>query len=93
MIGEIREPRTIADRHDTTPHAVSLAWLLDQPNVAVLSHSTNKSHMRANLTGDLPALTAEDCELIRGIDREYRMWDGWIDPRNQADPPGMSGSD
>lgn len=89
LIGEIDELGTIAERHDTTPHAVSLAWLLDRPNVAVLSHSTNESHMRANLAGDLPVLTDDDHELIRDIDREYRMWDGQIDPWNRADPPGL----
>lgn len=90
LIGEIRELRTIADRLDTTPHAVSLAWLMDRPNVAVLSHSKNESHMRENLAGDLPVLTDEDRELIRGIDREYRMWDGRIDPWNQTNPPGLA---
>ena len=90
LIGEIRELLSIAKRHDSTPQAVSLAWLLDQPNVAVLSHSKNESHMRENLAGDLPVLTDDDRELIRDIDREYRMWDGRIDPWNQADPPGLA---
>lgn len=90
LIGEIRELRTIANRLDTTPHAVSLAWLMDQPNVAVLSHSKKVPHMRANLSGDLPILTDEDRDLIEGIDREYRMWDGRIDPWNRTNPPGLA---
>ena len=93
VIGEIRELRAISDRLDTTPHAVSLAWLMDQPNVAALSHSRNESHMRANLAGNLPVLGNEDRELIEGIDREYRMWDGRIDPWNRANPPGLTDSD
>lgn len=88
LIGEIRERTTIADRHETTPQAVSLAWLMDRPNVAVLSHSKKDSHMWDNVAGDLPVLTDDDRELIEGIDREYRMWNGRIDPWNQANPPG-----
>lgn len=85
LIGEIRELRSIAERHDTTPHQVSLAWLLEQSNVAVLSHSTTEAHMRSNLVGDLPLLDREDLDVIEGIDREHRMWDGRIDPWNQAE--------
>ena len=93
LISEICEIRTIADRLDSTPHAVSLAWLLDHPNVASLSHSKNESHMQENLAGDLPVLADDDRELIRGIDRKYRMWDGRIDPWNQANPPGLADPD
>lgn len=85
LIREIAELRSIADRHETTPHQVSLAWLLEQPNVAVLSHSTTEAHMRSNLLGELPSLDREDLDVIEGIDREYRMWDGRIDPWNQAE--------
>lgn len=92
LVREIRELRSIAASHDVTPFAVSLAWLLAQPNVGVLSHSTTPSHMRANIEGDLPALDDGDYELIASIDREYRMWDGRIDPWNRpiADESGAS---
>lgn len=83
LIGEIAEVREVADRHGCSPHAVSLAWLLDRPNVAVLSHSTTRSHMRANLRGDLPDLTDADRRVIDGIDREHRVYDGRLDPWNQ----------
>lgn len=86
IIAEIREIREIADRFETTPHAVSLAWLLAHPNVATLSHSTSEDHMRANVRGDLPGLDRAAMERIRGIDREHRMWDGRLDPWNQPRP-------
>lgn len=86
LIGEIKELRSIANRHGTTPHMVSLAWLLDHPNVAVLSHTKSTDHLKSNRHGALPRLDQEDREELADIDREYRMWDGRIDPWNRPNP-------
>ncbi|MFB6095168.1 MAG: aldo/keto reductase [Halodesulfurarchaeum sp.] len=86
LVREITELREIADRHDTTPFDVALAWLLSKPNVAVLSHSTDASHMRANLERQPVALEEDDIETIDSIDRAYRMWDTKLDPWNRPTP-------
>lgn len=46
VIREIAELKQIAEKHGVTPFEVSLAWLLSKSNVAVLSHSKSKAHMR-----------------------------------------------
>lgn len=89
LVGEIEELNAIADKHGTTPFRVSLAWLLSKRNVAVLSHSTTPSHIRANREWPSLQLDAEDVELIEGIDREFRAWNSRIDPWNQ--PPDQFG--
>lgn len=85
MAREIEELNAIADKHGTTPFRVSLTWLLSKQNVAVLTHSTTPSHIRANCSWPSFHLDDEDIALIEGIEREFRAWDSRIDPWNQ--PP------
>lgn len=83
LVREIAELRTIATNHDLTPFDVSLAWLLSKPNVAVLTHTTDEAHMRANLAAPDVELDEADIETIDAMDREWRAYDGRIDPWNQ----------
>lgn len=87
LVREIEELKTIADKHETTPFRVSLAWLLSKSNVAILSHSTTPAHIRTNRRWPSLELDDEDIALIDGIEREFRAWDGRIDPWNQ--PPNQ----
>lgn len=64
----------IAAAHDTTPSAVTLAWLSHKKIVAIPS-STNVNHMRDNLTAKQMMLTAEEIEKIDAIEPQERIVD------------------
>ncbi len=79
------EIREVADRHDASPAQVSLAWLLSKDNVAVIPKASSEEHMRDNLAARNLAeeLTAEDVELIDGIDERSRIIDREYAPWNR----------
>jgi diketogulonate reductase-like aldo/keto reductase len=83
LVREIAELRTVAADHDATTFDVSLAWLLSKPNVALLTHTTDEGHMRANREAAALELDEADLATIDAIDREWRAYDGRIDPWNQ----------
>jgi len=66
---------TVAEKHDTTPAQVSIAWLLTKDNVAVIPKASSEAHMRDNLAARELALDAEDIARIDAIDRRYRVID------------------
>ena len=67
VIGEV------AERHDASPAQVSLAWLLQKDNVAVIPKASSEDHIRDNLGALDLELDAEDIEEIDGIDRQKRF--------------------
>mgnify|MGYP000103168846 FL=1 len=71
----------IAGKHDTSPAAVSLAWLLSKDNVAVIPKASSREHMAANLAARDLELDDEDLERIDAIDRRERVidpsWASW----------------
>lgn len=83
LAGEVAELRTVAARHGLTPFDVSIAWLHRQPNVATLTHSSDRGHMRSNLEATGRSLDDDDLRLIGSIDREFRVYDDRSDPWNQ----------
>lgn len=83
IVREIAELRSVAATHGVTTFDVSLAWLLSKANVVVLLHTTDEAHMRANLDAVGLELDAADFETIDAIDREWRAYDGRIDPWNR----------
>jgi 2,5-diketo-D-gluconate reductase B len=67
--------REIADKYDTTPAMVSLAWLLSKENVAAIPKASSESHMRENLEALEFSLDADDIAKIDAIDNEHRLID------------------
>ncbi len=65
----------IADKYDTTPATVSLAWLLSKEHVAAIPKASSEPHMRENLAAADFSLDAEDIERIDAIDAEHRLID------------------
>jgi pyridoxine 4-dehydrogenase len=58
----------VAARHDTTPMAVALAWLLNRaPNILLIPGTSSVSHLRENVTGAGLALTATDLAELETI--------------------------
>lgn len=72
---DVPELVEIAEKHDTTPAAVSIAWLLGKEGVVPIPRSSSREHIEANLAARDVELDAEDVERIESIDREKRLED------------------
>jgi 2,5-diketo-D-gluconate reductase B len=71
----------IAEKHDTTPASVSLAWLFDKDGVIPIPRSSSREHIEANLAARDLTLDDDDIATIESIDREERFenpnWMEW----------------
>ncbi|GAB3678824.1 aldo/keto reductase [Halopiger thermotolerans] len=74
-IVDVPEIQEVAEKHDATPAQVSLAWLLDHDNVAVIPKASSREHLAQNLAAADLELDEEDRELIDSIDRRERHID------------------
>jgi len=73
-VREIEAVRAVAEKHDATPEAVSIAWLSDKEGVVTIPKASSERHLRANLaTADL-SLDPEDRERIDGIECEEELF-------------------
>ncbi|MDS0294151.1 aldo/keto reductase [Halogeometricum luteum] len=74
LVSEVEEVVAVAEKHDTTPHAVSLAWARAK-GCAVVPKASSESHLRANLAAATTLeLDDEDVARIDGIDRERELF-------------------
>src|SRR5215469_14729464 len=60
--------KKIADRHDTTPAQIALAWVLRKPEVVAIPKASNEKHVRDNARSTEIKLTKED---LADLDREF----------------------
>jgi diketogulonate reductase-like aldo/keto reductase len=69
---------TIAQKHETTPAQVVLAWALHR-NTSVVCKSSSESHLRVNLQANAIQLDENDMNAIAGLNRNYRFFrpDDW----------------
>ena len=71
---DVTELAEIADKHDTTPGQVSLAWLQAKDNVIPIPKSSG-SHLEENYRSQELELDDEDIARIDAIEREERVID------------------
>lgn len=71
---DVPEIRTVAEKHDTTPAAVSIAWVLSHDGVVTIPKASSREHLQANLAARELSLDSEDVERIDGIDREVELF-------------------
>ncbi|WP_276254512.1 aldo/keto reductase [Halomontanus rarus] len=64
----------VAQKHDTSPEAVSLAWLCAKDNLVTIPKASSRAHLEANLAALELDLDAEDRERIDGIEREVEIF-------------------
>ena len=64
---------SVADKHDVTPEAVSLAWLAAK-GVCVIPKASSERHLRANLEAVDVQLDDEDVAAIDAVDREIELY-------------------
>jgi 2,5-diketo-D-gluconate reductase B len=76
--GDVDELAEIAESHDTTPEAVSLAWLDQREGVVPIPKATGEDHLRANF--EAPTLSEEEVARIDAIEKRERL----VDPDDAA---------
>jgi len=74
------ELQAVAERHDTTPAAVCIAWAVEKDALVPIPKSATAEHIRANNEASHLDLTEEDMAAIDGIDEKRRL----IDPDSAA---------
>ncbi|WP_433631373.1 aldo/keto reductase [Halomicrococcus sp. NG-SE-24] len=74
-VTEVDEIREVAEKHDTTPYQVSLAWLAAKENVAAIPKTSSEEHLQDNFEAREIDLDDEDVAAIDGIEREERIVD------------------
>ena len=64
----------IAEKHNTTEAAVSIAWLRSMQNVVVIPKASSEAHLRANFEAQEVRLDAEDVTRIEEIEDEVELY-------------------
>jgi diketogulonate reductase-like aldo/keto reductase len=80
---EVEAIREVAEKHDTSPAQVSLAWLLSKENVIVIPKATSEAHIQDNWAAQDLELDEADIEKIDDIDERRRVVDFDAAPWNQ----------
>ena len=66
--------RTIAERHQTTPAAVAIAWATSYDGVVTIPKASSRAHLDANLAAADLELSPADIAAIEAIDRETELF-------------------
>jgi 2,5-diketo-D-gluconate reductase B len=64
----------VAEKHDTSPAAVSIAWVLAHENVVTIPKASSREHLEANWAARDLELDAEDVERIDAIGTENELY-------------------
>jgi 2,5-diketo-D-gluconate reductase B len=75
QVFDVPELVDIAEKHDTTPAVVSLAWLLSREGVAAIPRSSSPKHIEQNLAARDLDLDDGDIDRIESIDHTHRCED------------------
>ena len=74
------EIQEVAERHDTTPAAVCIAWAVEKEALVPIPQSTDPDHIRANIEATELDLTEDDVATIDDIEERRRL----VDPDGAA---------
>ncbi len=73
-VREVEEVVAVAEKHETTPEAVAIAWLCAKENVVVIPKASSRAHLEANLAARELDLETGDLESIDGIERTEELF-------------------
>lgn len=77
---DVPQIRDIAEKHDTTPASVSLAWLRSRDGVVVIPRTSSVEHLIENRAARELELDDEDIARIESIDETHRCEDpDWME--------------
>ena len=73
-VSELPELQRVAERYETTPEAVAIAWLVGTDGVVTIPKASSRRHLRANRAAASLELDADDRALIESVDREEELF-------------------
>lgn len=73
-VGEIDVVRDVAAKHNTTPEAVSLAWVLSKEPVVTIPKASSPAHLEANLAAAEVVLDEADVARIDAIEAAEELY-------------------
>lgn len=77
---DVAELNEIADKHQSDPYSVSLAWLLQKDGVVPIPRSSTIAHIEQNFAARELELDEEDVEKIESIEQTKRLEDpNWME--------------
>jgi len=79
-IFDVPELQEVAERHDTSPAAVCLAWAVEKEALIPIPKASTEEHLEANWEATTLELTDEDIATIDSIEEERRL----VDPDRAA---------
>ncbi|MFC7231091.1 aldo/keto reductase [Saliphagus sp. GCM10025308] len=65
---------TVAEKHETTPEAVALAWVLTHDGVHAIPKASSREHLEANLDAAGLNLESGDVDAIDAIERRKELF-------------------
>ncbi|SDQ31022.1 aldo/keto reductase [Natronobacterium texcoconense] len=72
--GEIDAVVSVAEKHNTTPEAICLAWLAEKDGIVPIPKASSREHLEANLKALEVELESEDRRRIDGIDETEELF-------------------
>ncbi|MFC7069591.1 aldo/keto reductase [Halobaculum lipolyticum] len=73
-VRDLEPVRAVAEKHDTTPEAVSIAWVTGKKGVVAIPKASSETHLRANLAAADLDLDPADVARIDAIEREEELF-------------------
>lgn len=73
-VGDVDAVCDVADKHETTPEAVAIAWALAKEPVVVIPKASSERHLRANLAARNLVLDDDDLAAIDDVEREEQLF-------------------
>ena len=74
MVFEDPTMQAVAERHDTTPAAIAIAWVTSYDNVVTIPKASSRPHLEANLAAADLQLTDAEIARIEAIEREEELF-------------------
>ncbi|SDJ39038.1 aldo/keto reductase [Natronorubrum texcoconense] len=73
-VRDVEAVASVAAKHETTPEAVAIAWLVAKEGVVTIPKASSRSHLAANLEAVELELESEDIGRIDALEREEELF-------------------
>lgn len=73
-VRKLPEAQAVANKHDTTPESVAIAWLVGTDSVVTIPKASSRAHLESNLAAADLDLDADDRARIASIDRKKELF-------------------
>ncbi|MWG34147.1 aldo/keto reductase [Halomarina oriensis] len=74
QVRDLPELQAVADRHDTTPEAVAIAWLTGTTGVVTVPKASSRAHLEANLAAATLELDDDDRASVESVETERELF-------------------